>query len=65
MFALFAKTDAVDGGDLYLALKDRGILVRHFTAPRIRNWNRITIGTAGQMDALVDAIGDILKGESK
>ena len=60
---LFAKTDAMDGEALYLALKERGILVRHFTSPRIRDWNRITVGTAGQMDALVDAIRDILKGE--
>ena len=53
----------MDGEALYLALKERGILVRHFTSPRIRDWNRITVGTAGQMDALVDAIRDILKGE--
>lgn len=58
---VFAQSDRIDGEKLYLALKDRGILVRHFTKPRIRNFNRITIGTRDQMEALIAAIADILK----
>ena len=46
---LFAKTDRMDGGELYTALKQRGILVRHFTNPKIAQFNRITIGTKQQM----------------
>ena len=38
-----------------------GILVRHFTAPRISDYNRITIGTKAEMDALIAAIDQILK----
>mgnify|MGYP000391104267 CR=1 FL=1 len=39
---LFASTDRKDGGTLYKELKKNGILVRHFDAPRIQNWLRIT-----------------------
>ena len=57
---LFAKTDRMDGGELYQKLKQRGILVRHFTNPRIRQFNRITIGTMQQMAALVGALKEVL-----
>ena len=59
---IFAQSDAIDGGELYLKLKDRGILVRHFTSERIKNFNRITIGTQEQMEILVKTIKDILEG---
>ncbi|MGN0978158.1 MAG: histidinol-phosphate transaminase, partial [Faecousia sp.] len=42
---LFARSPKIDGGQLYQELKARGILVRHFTNPRICQFNRITIGT--------------------
>lgn len=57
---LFAASDRIDGRQLYLALKARGILVRHFEKPRIRNFNRITIGTGAQMQQLLQAIREIL-----
>ncbi len=57
---LFAKHPALDGGKLYEKLKEMGILVRHFTAPRISDYNRITIGTKAEMDALISAIDQIL-----
>ena len=50
-----------DGEMLYLELKKRGILVRHFTKERIRDYNRITIGTRQQMETLAAAIEEILK----
>ena len=59
---LFACTPAMDGGTLYAQLKRRGILVRHFTNPRICQFNRITIGTPEQMETLIAAIKDILGG---
>ena len=58
---LFASTDRKNGGELYKALKQNGILVRHFDAPRIENWLRITIGTPEQMQALLDALDKILE----
>ncbi len=58
---VFAKSDKIDGEKLYLALKERGILVRHFKNERICQYNRITIGTREQMDAFLKAVEDILK----
>ena len=57
---LFAKSPDMDGGALYLALKAKGILVRHFTSPRICQFNRITIGTPEQMAAFIDTLKEVL-----
>ncbi|MGM9550189.1 MAG: histidinol-phosphate transaminase [Faecousia sp.] len=59
---LFARSPAIDGGALYTELKKRGILVRHFTNPRIAQFNRITIGTPEQMEIFIDTIKNILGG---
>ncbi len=58
---LFAKTDKIDGGELYEQLKARGILVRHFKGARTESFVRITIGTKAQMDALLACVEEILK----
>ena len=59
---IFAKHPEIDGGELYLKLRQRGILVRHFTKPRISDYNRITVGSREQMEELVNAIRYILEG---
>lgn len=61
---LFAKTDKVSGKELYVKLKERGILVRHFDKERINDFNRITIGTKKQMDMFLAKVEEIL-GEDK
>lgn len=58
---LFAKHPALPGRAYYEALKARGILVRHFAAPRIDAYVRITVGTREQMQALLDATDAIMK----
>lgn len=58
---LFARHPAIGGRELYLTLKERGILIRHFDKPRIRDYNRITVGTKEQMRTLVASIETILK----
>jgi histidinol-phosphate aminotransferase len=59
---LFAAHDKIDGKELYLRLKEQGILVRHFDLPKISAYNRITVGTDEQMDVLLEKIQSILKG---
>ncbi len=59
---IFAKSDDIGGEDLYLKLKERGILVRHFSKERIKEYNRITIGTLDEMKTLVSTVSEILKG---
>jgi histidinol-phosphate aminotransferase len=58
---IFAKSEKIDGEALYLELKRRGILVRHFTNEKIKDYNRITIGTMEEMQILVQTIEAILK----
>lgn len=58
---LFAKHERLDGGELYKKLRERGILIRHFTKARISDYNRITVGSRDEMDALIAAISDILE----
>ena len=58
---LFARTDKIDGEELYLKLKQRGVLVRHFKGERIKQFNRITIGSKEEMEIFLTAVKDILK----
>ena len=58
---IFAKHPYIDGGELYSALREKGILVRHFTGERIAQYNRITVGSREQMEALIVAIKEILE----
>ena len=57
---IFVRHPKLDGEMIYLKLKEAGILVRHFTSERICEYNRITIGTREQMEALVTAMIGIL-----
>ncbi len=58
---LFAENDKIDGERLYLELKSRGVLVRHFTKERIKNFNRITIGTREEMDIFLTKVAEIME----
>lgn len=58
---IFAKTEKISGKELYLTLKSKGILVRHFDKELLTEYNRITIGSMEQMQILIDTIKDILE----
>ena len=57
---LFARHPRRGAAELASELRARGILVRHFTKPRIDQFLRITIGTPSQCEALVSSLGGIL-----
>ena len=57
---LFARSSRIGGEELYLKLKQKGILVRHFRGGRTEDWLRITIGTEAEMQQLVDACRDLV-----
>ena len=58
---LFAKSGEISGEELYLELKELGVLVRHFKKERIKDYCRITVGTAMEMKKLLDNIDIILE----
>ena len=58
---VFARQAQIGGGELYRQLKARGVLVRHFDLPRIRDFVRISIGTGEQMQRLIAEIEKILE----
>lgn len=58
---LFAKHPGIPGKTLYLTLKERGVLVRHFDTPLLTDYNRITVGSREQMQILIDTIQSILE----
>lgn len=57
---IFTRHPKHAGAKLYQALRDRGIIVRHFKSPRIEEFLRITIGTAEQTNELITALKEIL-----
>lgn len=62
---VFAKHPEISGEKIYEKLKAEGILVRHFCGERIKEFNRITVGTREQMSALLAALGKIVSEEER
>ena len=50
------------GKDLQQGLRDRGVLVRRFDMPRIKDYLRVSIGTDQDMEAMCAACQEILNG---
>jgi len=57
---LFVRHPNHPGVDLFAGLRARGIIVRRWDTPRIADYLRITVGTEGQVDAVLAALGGIL-----
>jgi histidinol-phosphate aminotransferase len=57
---IFARHRQRDAAELAAALRQRGIIVRHFKLPRIDQFLRITVGTDAECAALAAALRDLL-----
>ena len=57
---VFARHPAHEGAALAAALREQAVIVRHFTAPRISDYLRITVGTDEQIDRLLSALSRLL-----
>ena len=57
---VFARHESRSGAALNAALRERGVLVRHFAKPRISEFLRISIGTDEECARLVSAFKEIL-----
>jgi histidinol-phosphate aminotransferase len=56
---IFTRSPKTPGPELFAALRERGILVRHFNKPRIADFLRVSIGTDEEMNAFLAACGEI------
>lgn len=59
---IFVSHPTVPAKELFAGLRERGILVRYFDAPRIDNCLRVSIGTDADMDAFLKAMLELTKG---
>lgn len=57
---VFARHPQRDAGELAAALREHGVIVRHFKQQRIAQFLRITIGAPEQNQALLDALQQVL-----
>ena len=58
---IFAKHERVSGEELFNALKEQKIFVRHWNKDRIGDYLRISIGTDEQMDKMLGFLREYLK----
>ena len=60
---LFVAPEGISAEELFAALRERRIFVRYFSAERIKDRLRVTVGTRQQMEKLFSAIAEILAGK--
>lgn len=53
---LFVRPPNGQAEQLYLQLKEQGILVRHFNKPRVKEYLRVTIGNDAEMDTFISKL---------
>ncbi|QXP90489.1 histidinol-phosphate transaminase [Methylococcus capsulatus] len=61
---VFVRHPRHDGAELAAALRERHIIVRHFKLPRIDQFLRITVGTEGECQILLDALSELVAGQA-
>jgi histidinol-phosphate aminotransferase len=58
-FVLARRSGGRSARPIYEALKRRKILVRYFDTPRLSECLRITVGTDGEIEALLSAMNEL------
>lgn len=58
---IFASHKSVSAKEIFEALKEEGIYVRHFNKPRIENYLRISIGTDEEMNTMLTFLESYLQ----
>jgi histidinol-phosphate aminotransferase len=53
---LFIRQTQRSGAELFAFLRNRGVLVRHFSQPRTADFLRVSIGTDEEMDFFLNAL---------
>lgn len=61
---LFAKPPVIGGRAYYEGLKEQGILVRYLSQAATKDYVRISVGTAEEMERLVAKTKDIIRGRA-
>lgn len=59
---LLTKPKGISAKELYLALKQKGVLVRYFDNSLISDYVRITVGSREQMEILIQKTKEVLRG---
>ncbi|GED23838.1 histidinol-phosphate transaminase [Halomonas halmophila] len=58
---LLVSHASLDAAQLFVGLRERGILVRHFNTEMLNNHLRISIGTEDEMDSLVETLESLCR----
>ena len=58
---IFAMHPQADGKEIYLRMKKKGVLIRHFDTPRLYQYNRITVGSRQQMEIFLEKLNEVLE----
>ncbi len=58
---VFAAHKEAQGKEIYLRLKEKGVLIRHFDTPRLKNYNRITVGSQEEMEIFLEKMKEVLE----
>ena len=62
---VFCRHEKLSGEEVYSGLRERGVLVRHFGAERIKDFNRITVGTKEECGVLLAALEEMTGGKKQ
>ena len=58
---IFIRRPRLSGAEVFAALRERGILVRRFDTPRIRDYLRVSMGTDNDMDEFLEFMEAVSK----